>query len=147
MSADITYHIASTFGERRHVEPGDAKGNYATYEQAKAEYCEDFDGDSAILAKINDRWFRVSEFYENEVRYCPLDGNLLVGWHNLDEVLAGVRLNQIPFKDMLAMAALTSYCNGSLAKELGVNREALREYQFWERFAEYFGKPMYEFKV
>ena len=142
---DISYHTASTFGIRREVCPEDAKGNYSTYEEAKANYHDDVDGDSAILAKINGEWYRTSE-YNSDVRYRHMS-RLLVNWHSLEEVIAGVQIKNVPFKDMLAMAALTSYCNGSLAKELGVNQEALRGYEFWEKFAEYFGKPMYEFKV
>lgn len=77
--------------------------------------------------------------------YRHLD-RLLGDWHKLEDIIAGVDISNIPFKDMIAMAA-TAYCNGTLAKAIGVNQNALIGYGFYNKFTKYFGKPMYEFKI
>lgn len=143
----ISYHIADTKRERRPAQPSDVVSDYESFEEAYRNLEPPPDGDRAILANINDEWYRVSKDFDNStVRYRLLN-NILWGWHTLEETIAGVDINNIPAEKMIAMAAKVGYCNGSLAKKLRVTEEALHEYGFWEKFSEFFGCPMYEFKI
>ena len=143
----VSYHIADTMGARRNVTPDDVLSDYESFDEAFHDFKYNGDGDCAILANINGEWYRVSNRFADGVpRYKPLDKTLL-GWHTLEETVAGVDISNVPFKNMLAMAAAISYCNGNLAKELGVEQETLNKYGFWEKFSEFFGYPMYEAKI
>lgn len=141
----ISYHVANTQGCRRVVTPEDAHGEYDSFEEAMEHYCYDGDGDSAILANIQGEWYRVHEV-NGTVVYKHIS-RLLCGWHTLEEVMAGVNIGEIPFQDMIAMAAATAYCNGTLAQEMGVSQDALYKYNFYDKFTKHFGRPMYDFKV
>lgn len=139
----ISYHIADTMGDRRPVRSSDAYGNYKSFEEAQRDYKYDQDGDNAILANINGDWYRTAKFTDGVVRYRSLD-RLVTDWHTLDETIRGVNIENIDFERLLAIAATIAYCDGSLAKELGISQVSLREYDFHEKFSQYFGYPMYE---
>ena len=130
-------------GDRRPVRSSDAYGNYKSFEEAQRDYKYDPDGDNAILANINGDWYRTAKFTDGVVRYRSLD-RLVTDWHTLDETIRGVNIENIDFERLLAIAATIAYCDGSLAKELGISQVSLREYDFHEKFSQYFGYPMYE---
>lgn len=141
----ISYYVADTKGQRRHVVPDDARGEYSSFEEAMKHYHYDGDGDTAILAYIQGEWYRAGKV-NGTVKYKHID-RLWGDWHTLEEIIDGIDISKLPFHHMLAMAAATAYCNGTLATEIGVSQKALHEYGFYDKFTEYFGSPMYEFKV
>lgn len=139
----MKYFTANRY--RGEAGPEDINGSYLSYDQARENLRWDDDSDNAILTLINDRYYRVSAL-EGELKYRPLD-NFKMGWHTYEEILRGTQVKDISVNNMMALAASIAYCDGSLAKALEVPQEELYAYDFWDRFAEYFGKPMYEYHV
>lgn len=145
----ISYHIADTKGDRRHVRPSDVVSDYESFDEAYRNLEPPPAGHRAILANINGEWYVVSKDYDDDgvkVRYRPLDKEFW-GWHTIEETLAGVDINNIPTEKMIAMAATVGFCDGNLAKWLGVKEETIWEYGFYEKFTEFFGYPMSDLEV
>lgn len=121
---------------------------YATYEEA-ARFLDPWVRyqKEDILRKIGDRWYSVAKNQDGQLIYWDIHSSLYVSWHTQEEIERGVDLNNIPFENLVAMAAATAYRNGTLADGLTVRQEDLYDYGFYDKFTEYFGKEIIEFGV
>lgn len=146
-STEIYYYV-----ERPRGMPDESDINlyqiYSTYREAARnfEYCYD-DFGSRVITKLNGRWYSVLENSQGQLGYKDIHSLYNASWHTREEIERGLDLNSIPVKDLMAIAAATAYRNGTLAKELGVKDLDMREYDFYEKFVEFFGKPVYELTV
>lgn len=100
----------------------------------------------AIITRLNGRWYSVAK-KDGRLIYWDLHSDLFTSWRTREEIKRGVDLNSIPFQDLAAMAAKTAYLNGTLAEALAIKQDDLCDYGFYDKFTEFFGKPMHEVGV
>ena len=136
----MEYWTANSY--RKFVESTDRVKCFSSYKEAKANLIREDDSDNAILAYIKDTWYRVKEAYDGTLLYKPINGVYNVGYHTLEEIEDGISIKDVPVEKMMALAAAAGYASGELAKSLGVSKEALYHYNFYDKYAEYFGAPM-----